>query len=76
MVLEKTLEDPLDSKDIKPVYPKGNQPWIFFGRTDAEAEVLIFWPPDVKSQLNGEDSDAGNDWRQKEKGAVEDRMAR
>ena len=73
---EKTLEYPLDSKDIKPVYPKGNQLWIFIGRTDAEAEVLIFWPPDVKSQLIGKDPDAGKDWRQKEKGAVEDRMAR
>ena len=75
MVLEKTLERPLDSKDIKPVYPKGNQPWIFIGRTDAEAEVLIFWPPDAKSQLIGKDPDAGKDWRQREKGAVKDRMA-
>ena len=60
VVLEKTLESPLDSKEIKPVNPKGNQPWIFIGRTDAEAAVL--WPPDVKSQLIGKDLDAGKDW--------------
>ena len=66
----------MESKEIKPVNLKGSQPWILIEKTDVEAEVLIFWPPDVKSQLNGEDSDAGNDWRQKEKGAVEDRMAR
>ena len=61
MVLEKTLESPLDSKEIKPVNPKGNQPWIFIGRTDAEAEALILWPPDMKSQLTGKDPDAGKD---------------
>jgi len=59
MVLEKTLEGPLDSKEIKPVNPKGNQPWIFTGRTDAEAPIL--WPPDVKSQLIGKGPDAGKD---------------
>ena len=67
MVLEKTLENLLDSKEIKQVNPKGNQSWIFLGRTDAEAEVPIFWPPDVKSQLIGKDPDAGKDQRQKEK---------
>ena len=68
VVLEKTLESPLDCKEIKPVHPKGNQPWIFFGRTDAKAEALILWPPDVKSWLTGKDPDAGNDWRQEERG--------
>ena len=61
VLLEKTLESLLDSKEIKPVYPKGNQSWIFIGRTDAEAEVPILWPPDVKSQLIGKDPDAGKD---------------
>ena len=61
MVLEKTLESPLDSIEIKPVNPKRNQPYIFIGRTDAEAESLILWPPDTKSQLNGKDPDAGED---------------
>ena len=61
MVLEKTLESPLDCKEIQPVHPKGNQPCIFIGRTDAEAEALILWPPDAKSQLTGKDSDAGTD---------------
>ena len=66
VVLEKTLEGPLDSKKIKPVNPKGNHPWIFIGRTDAEAEALIHWPPDAKSQLHtGKDPDAGNDWELK-----------
>ena len=74
VVLEKTLESPLDSKKIKPVNPKGNQPWIFIGRTDAEAEAAIFWPPDTKSQLVGKDSEAGKDWRQEEKGMAEDVM--
>ena len=60
-MLEKTLESPLDSKEIKPVNPKGNQPWIFTGMTDAEAEVPILWPPDVKSQFIGKDHDAGKD---------------
>ena len=64
----------LDSKEIKPVNPKGNQSWIFIGRTDAEAEAPILWPPDVKSQLIGKDSDAGKNWRQEEKGMTEDEM--
>ena len=66
------LESPLDSKEIKPVNPKGNQPWIFIERIDAEAKALILWPPDVKSWLIGKDPDPGNDWRQKEKGMTED----
>ena len=74
MVLEKTLESPLDCKEIKPVHPKGNQSWIFIGRTDAEAEAPTGWPPDAKSQLTGKDLDAGKDWRQKEKRAAEDEM--
>ena len=76
VVLEKTLESPLDFKEIQPVSPKGNQSWIFIGRIDAEAEAPIIWPPDVKSQLIGKDPDAGKDWRQKEKGAAEDEMVR
>ena len=67
MVLEKTLESPLDCKGIKPVKPKRNQPWIFTGRTDAEAETPILWPPDVKGQLTGKDPEVGKDWGQ-EKG--------
>ena len=74
VVLEKTLESPLDCKEIKTVNPKGNQPWIFFGRTDAEAEAPILWPPDVKSWLIIKDLDAGKDWRQEEKGKTEDEM--
>ena len=70
MVLEKNLKSPLDCKEIKPVHPKGNQPWIFIGSTDGEAP--IFWPPDRKSQLIGKDPGAGKDWRQKEKGVAED----
>ena len=66
-MLEKTLESPLDSKEIKPVNPKGNQPRIFIGRTDAEAEAPILWPPDVKSRLNGKDPEAGKDLGQQEK---------
>ena len=73
MVLEKTLESPLDSK-IKPVNPKENHPWIFIGRTDAEAEISILWPPDAKNWLIGKDPDAGKDWRPKEKGMKEDEM--
>ena len=69
------LESPLDSKEIKPVNPKGNQPWIFIGRTDAKGEAPILWPPDVKSRLIGKGPDAGKDWRQKEKGTTEDEMA-
>ena len=74
MVLEKTLESPLDCKEIQPVHPKGNQSWIFIGRTDAKAEVPILRPPDVKSRLTGKEPDAGKDWRKKEKEAVEDEM--
>ena len=66
VILENTLESPLDYKEIKPTYPKGNQPWIFIGRTDAETEAPIVWPPDVKSQLTGKDPDARKDGRQKE----------
>ena len=73
MVLENTLESPLDSK-IKPVNPKGNQSWIFIGRTDAENEAPILWPPDAKNWLTGKDPDAGKDWRQEEKGTTEDEM--
>ena len=68
VVLEKTLESPLDCKKIKPVNPKLNQSWIFTGRTDAEAETPILWPPDVKNWLLGKDPDAGNNWRQEEQG--------
>ena len=74
VVLEKTLESPLDHKGIKPVNPKGNQAWIFIGRTDAEVEAPILWPPDVKSWLTGKDPDAGKDWGQEEKGVVEDEI--
>ena len=75
-VLEKTLESPLDCKEIQPVHPKGNQSWISIGRTDAEAETPILWPPDAKNWLVGKDPDAGKDWRQKEKGMTEDEMVR
>ena len=74
VVLEKTLESPLNSKKIKPVNPKGNQSWIFIGRIDAEAETPIFWPPDVKNWLIWKDPDAGRDWRQEEKGTTEDEI--
>ena len=74
VVLEKTLESPLDSKEIQPVHPKGNQSWIFIGRTDVEAETPILWPPDVKNWLIGKDPVAGKDWRQEEKGTREDGM--
>ena len=67
-MLEDSLKSPLDSKGIKPVNPKGSQPWIFTGRTDAEAETPILWPPDEKSWLIGRDPDAGKDWRQEKKG--------
>ena len=73
-VLEKTLESPMDCKEIQSVHPKGNQSWIFIGRTDAEAETPIFWPPDVKNWLIGKDPDAGKDWRQEQKGTTEDEM--
>ena len=74
VVLEKTLESPLDCKEIKPVHPKVNQSWIFIGRTDAEAETPVIWPPDVKNWLIWKDPDAGKDWRQEEKGTTEDEM--
>ena len=74
VVLEKTLESPWDCKEIKPVNPKGNQPWILFGRTDAEAEGPILWSPDKKSWLIGKGPDAGKDWRQESKGMIEDEM--
>ena len=74
--LEKTLESPLDCKEIKPVNPKGNQSWIFIGRTDAEAEIPVLWPPDEKNWLIWKDPDAGKDWRQEEKGMTEDEMIR
>ena len=73
-VLEKTLESPLDSKEIQAVHPKGNQSWIFIGRTNAEAETPILWPPDVKNWLIRKDPDAGKDWRHEEKGTTEDEM--
>ena len=75
MVLEKTLESPLDCKEIQPIYPEVDQSWVFIGRTDAEAETPILWPPDVKSWLTGKDPDTGRDWRQEEKGMIEDEMA-
>ena len=73
-LLEKTLESPLDCKEIQPVLPKGNQSWIFIVRTDAEAEAPILWPPNGKNGLIGKDPDAGKDWRQEEKGMTEDEM--
>ena len=76
VVLEKTLESPLDNKMIQPVHPKGIQSWIFIGKTDVEAETLILWPPDLKNWLIGKDTDAGKDWRQEEKGITEDEMVR
>ena len=75
MVLEKALESPLDCKEIQPVLPKGDQSWVFIGRTDAEAETPILWPPDAKNQLIGKDPDAGRDWGQEEKGTTEDKLA-
>ena len=74
VVLEKTLESPLDCKEVQLVHPKGNQSWIFIGRTDAEAETPILWPPDVKNWLIWKDPDARQDWRQEEKGMTEDEM--
>ena len=74
VVSEKTFESPLDCKEIKPVYPKGNHSWIFIGRTDAEAETPILWPPHVKSWLTGKNPDAGRDWGQEEKGTTDDEM--
>ena len=75
MVLEKSLESPLDCKEIQPVHPKGDQSWVFIGRTDAEAETPILWPPDGKSSLTGKDSDAGRDCGQEEKRTTEEEMA-
>ena len=74
VVLEKTLESPLDNKVIQPVTPKGNQSWIFIGRTEAKAETPILWPPDKKNWLIWKDPDTGKDWRQEEKGMTEDEM--
>ena len=74
-MLEKTLESPLDFKEIQPVYSEGDQPWDFFGRNDAKAETPVLWLPHVKSWLIGKDSDAGKDWGQEEKGMTEDEMA-
>ena len=74
VVLEKTLESPLDCKEIQPVHPKGDQSWVFIGKTDVEAETPILWPPDAKSWLIGKDLDAGKDWGQEEKGTTEDDM--
>ena len=75
MVLEKTLERPLDCKEIQPVHSEGDQPWDCFGGNDAEAETPVLWPPHAKSGLIGKDSDAGRDWGQEEKGTTEDEMA-
>ena len=73
-VLKKTLESPLDCKEIQPVHPKGDQSWLFIGRTDVEAETPVLWPPHAKSWLIGKDPDAGNDWRWEEKGMTEDAL--
>ena len=75
VVLEKTLESPLDCKEIQPVHSEGDQTWDFFGRNDAKAETPVLWPPDVKSWLIGKDSNAGRDWGQEEKGTTDDEMA-
>ena len=74
VVFEETLKCPLDYKEIQPVHPKGNQSWVFIGRTDVETETLKFWPPDAKSWLIWKDPDVGKDWRQEEKGTTEDEM--
>ena len=76
VLLEKTLESPLDCKEIQPVHPKGDQSWIFIGRTDVEAEIPILWPCDVKNWLTEKDPDAGKDWGQEEKGVTKDEMVR
>ena len=73
-MLEKTLESPLDCKEIQPVNPKGNQFWTFIGKTEAEIETAKFWPPDAKTWLLGEDPDAGKNWKQEETGTTEDEM--
>ena len=75
MVLEKTLESPLDFKEIQPVHSEGGQPWVFFGRNDAKAETPVLWPPRAKSRLTGKDCGVGRDWGQEEKGMTEDEMA-
>ena len=75
VMLEKSLESPLDCKEIQPVHSEGDQPWDFFGRNDAKAEAPVLWPPHAKSWLIGKDSDAGRDWGQEEKGMIEDEMA-
>ena len=75
VVLEKTLESPLDCKEIQPVHSEGDQPWVFFGRNDAKAETPVLWPPHAKSWLIGKDSDVGRDWGQEEKGTTDDEMA-
>ena len=75
VVLEKTLESPLDCKEIQSVHSEGDQSWVFFGRNDAKAESPVLWPPHAKSWLTGKDSDAGRDWGQEEKGTTEDEMA-
>ena len=75
MVLEKTLESPLDCKEIQPIHSEGDQPWDFFGRNDAKAETPVLWPPHTKSWLIGKDSDAGRDWGQEEEGMTEDEIA-
>ena len=75
VVLEKTLESPLNCKEIQPVHSKGDQPWVFFGRKNAKAETPVLWPPHAKSWLIGKDSDAEKDWGQEEKGMTEDEMA-
>ena len=74
VVLEKTLESPLDCKEIQPVHPNGDQSWVFIGKTDVEAETSVLWPPDAKSWLIWKDPDAGKDWGQEEKGTTEDKM--
>ena len=74
VVLEKTLESPLNCKEIQPVHPKGDQSWVFIGRTDVEAETPILWPPNAKNWLIGKDTDAGKDWGLEEKGTTEDEM--
>ena len=75
VVLEKTLQSPLDCKELQPVHPKGDQSWMFIGRTDVEAETPILWPPDANNWLIGKDPDTGRDWGQKEKGMTEDEVA-
>ena len=76
VVLEKAFESSLDFKEIKPINPKGNQPWTFIARTDAEAEAPVLWPPDANSQLIRKDPDAGKDWGQEKKGVAEDEKVR